>query len=150
FDDACKRVGGHGRSGYCGCGLSGPGRGMSSHDRQAELATEEKNAHELAIRVPERELDRAGTQRKRCFCPSRRRAHSKKLSPKAFFLASAIRSSRSTISPLGVAMGCLAAVHPAAVALLVGLVLLPAGRLARIPIILPCQRKPMKHVIPGF
>src|SRR5215813_6183204 len=49
-----------------------------------------------------------------------------------------------------VAMGCLAAVPPAAVALVVALALLPAGRLAGIPIILPCQRKPMKHVIPGF
>src|SRR5262245_30002376 len=49
-----------------------------------------------------------------------------------------------------VAMGCLAAVHPAAVALVVALALLPAGRWAGIPIILPCQRKPMKHVIPGF
>src|SRR5262249_47115773 len=41
-----------------------------------------------------------------------------------------------------VAMGCLAAVPPAAVALVVALALLPAGRLAGIPIILPCQRKP--------
>src|SRR5262245_15195636 len=45
-----------------------------------------RNVHELAIRVPEPELDRAGTQRKRCFCPSRRRAHAKNFRRKHFFL----------------------------------------------------------------